>query len=328
MWTQLGTKLVGSDAAGTANQGTSVSISADGNTALVGGPDDNNLAGAAWVWTRSEGVWTQQGTKLVGTGAVGALQGVSVSLSADGNTALVGGEYDNDFVGAAWVWTRSGGVWTQQGSKLVGTGAVGPAYQGNSVSLSADGNTALVGGPLDNGGAGAAWVWTRSGGVWTQQGPKLVGTGAVGPAIQGCSVSLSADGNTAIVGIDDSTDAGAAWVWTRSGAIWTQQEPKLVGAGSRGESPAGPVRVPLRRRQYSHSSEDTGTIRRLGPRRDFWTRGLGVWTQLGSKLVGTSAVGAALMGVAVSLSADGNTALVGGGSDNANAGAAWVFTLG
>ena len=49
-------------------------------------------------------------------------------------------------------------------------------------------------------GAGAAWVWTRSGGVWTQQGTKLVGTGAVGDADQGQSVSLSADGNTAIVG--------------------------------------------------------------------------------------------------------------------------------
>ena len=52
-------------------------------------------------------------------------------------------------------------MWTQQGNKLVGTGAVGNAQQGISVSLSSDGNTAIVGGPTDNGEAGAAWVYTR-----------------------------------------------------------------------------------------------------------------------------------------------------------------------
>jgi hypothetical protein len=130
--------------------------------------------------------FTQQGAKLVGTGAVGSAdQGYSVALSADGNTAIVGGPGDGvGAAGAAWVYTRSGGVWTQQGSKLVGTGAVGPeVLQGTSVALSADGNTAIVGGPADDSanstssGIGAAWVYTRSNGVWTQQGSKLVGLG-------------------------------------------------------------------------------------------------------------------------------------------------------
>jgi hypothetical protein len=126
---------------------------------------DNNGVGAAWVFTRSGGVWSQQGSKLVGTGAVGAAwQGYSVALSADGNTAIVGGIEDNfvstNWAGAAWVFTRSGGVWSQQGSKLVGTGAVGQAQQGFSVALSADGTTAIVGGPWDNSLVGAAWVFT------------------------------------------------------------------------------------------------------------------------------------------------------------------------
>jgi hypothetical protein len=68
---------------------------------------------------------------------------------------------------------------TQQGPKLVGTGAVGPAEQGVSGALSADGNTVIAGGWGDNSGTGAAWVYTRSGGVWTQQGSKLVGGDAV-----------------------------------------------------------------------------------------------------------------------------------------------------
>ncbi|HEX7564781.1 MAG TPA: hypothetical protein VF396_16280, partial [Bradyrhizobium sp.] len=201
VWTQQGSKLVGTGAVGSAGQALSVALSDDGNTAIVGGPWDNRRAGAVWLYTRSRGAWTQQGSKLVGTGAVGsAWQGVSVALSADGNTAIVGGSGDNSDTGAVWVDTRIGGVWTQQGSKLVGTGAVGNAGQGLSVSLSGDGNTGIVGGSEDNSGIGAAWLYTRSGGVWTQQGSKLVGTGAVGNAGQGHSVSLSGDGNTAIVG--------------------------------------------------------------------------------------------------------------------------------
>jgi len=198
---QQGGKLVGTGGVGRAAQGTSVTLSADGNTAIVGGRYDNSGVGAAWVYTRSGGVWSQQGQKLVGAGASGASwQGSSVSLSADGNTAIVGGFLDNSSVGAAWVYTRSGGVWSQQGQKLVGAGASGESWQGSSVALSADGNTAVVGGTQDNSGAGAAWVYTRNGGVWTQQGSKLVGAGAIGGSGQGQSVSLSADGNTAIVG--------------------------------------------------------------------------------------------------------------------------------
>jgi hypothetical protein len=170
------------------------------------------------VFTRSGGVWSQQGPKLVGSGAVGpAAQGWSVALSDDGNTAIVGGIGDNSNVGAAWVFTRSRGVWNQQGPKLVGSGAVGPVFvrQGYSVSLSSDGNTAIVGGKDDNGSVGAAWVFTRSGGVWSQQGEKLVGTGATGKAAQGF-VSLSGNGSTLIVGgPNDDSITGAAWVFVQ-----------------------------------------------------------------------------------------------------------------
>src|SRR5689334_22702944 len=115
------------------------------------------------------------------------------ALSGDGNTAIVGGWRDGAGTGAAWVDTGSSDVWGQE-AKLVGTGAVGPLHpygQGVSVSLSGDGNTAIVGGDGDNGSAGAAWVYTRSSSVWSQRGPKLVGTGAAGAADQGSSVALS-----------------------------------------------------------------------------------------------------------------------------------------
>jgi hypothetical protein len=63
------------------------------------------------------------------------------------------------------------------GSKMVGTGASGAATQGTSVAMSGDGLTAVVGGLHDNSGIGAAWIYTNSGGVWSQQGVKLVGSG-------------------------------------------------------------------------------------------------------------------------------------------------------
>jgi hypothetical protein len=200
--------------------------------------------------------FTQNGPKLVGTGAVGnANQGWSVALSGGGNSAVVGGRMDNANAGAVWVFTRSGGMWSQQGGKLVGTSAVGTAAQGVSVALSADGSTAIVGGPTDNSGAGAAWVFTRSGGVWSQQGNKLVGTGAVGAAQQGYSVALSC--NTAIVGGFADNGSAGAWVfvapptathdfsgdclsdivWRNTSgqlAMWFMNGTTLIGGGSPG----------------------------------------------------------------------------------------------
>jgi hypothetical protein len=330
-WTQQGSKLVGTGVLGYANQGTSVALSADGNTAIIGGPFDDGDIGAAWVFTRSNGVWTQQGSKLVGTGAVGnSGQGNSVALSADGNTAIVGGPPDDSNVGAVWVFTRSNGVWTQQGSKLVGTGATGSAQQGFSVALSGDGNTAAVGGPEDDGAAGAMWVFARSNGVWAQQGSKLVGTGAGSSTGLGSSVALSSDGTTAIVGgRGDSISVGAVWVFTRSNGVWTQQGSKLVGTGadegSCFELGAGQgTSVAL--------SGDGNTAIEGAPCDNIqvgavwvFTRSNGVWTQEGSKLVGTGAVGPANQGYSVALSAGGNTAIVGGPRDNSDVGAAWVF---
>ncbi|HEY2018969.1 MAG TPA: hypothetical protein VGH38_35935 [Bryobacteraceae bacterium] len=167
MCTQQGSKLVG--AGGTGGQSASVALSGDGNTAIVGGPTDFP-SGAAWVYTRTNGTWSQQGGKLIGAGEVGgAGQGTSVSLSGDGNTAVVGGPVDNftgasTAVGAAWVFSRAGGVWTQQGTKLIGTGGVGSMYQGTAVAISGHGNTAIVGGTYNNGSVRAAWVYMRTAG--------------------------------------------------------------------------------------------------------------------------------------------------------------------
>ncbi len=326
-FTQQGPKLVGTGVVGISNQGWSVAISSDGNTAIVGGYADNSTVGAVWVFTRSAGVWTQQGSKLVGNDAAGiALQGFSVAISSDGNTAIVGGLYDNNFIGAGWIFIRSGSVWTQQGPKLVGTGGIGNTEQGWSVAISSDGNTAAMSGPVDNSNAGAIWVFTRSAGVWTQQGTKLVGTGTVGfTVLQGASLGISADGNTLIEGgPNDNNNAGAIWIFTRSGGVWTQQGTKLVGTGSAGNADQG----------YSAAISSDGNTAIEGAYGDgantgavwVFTRSGTIWTQQGTKLVGTGSVGASYQGISASISPDGNTVVEGGYKDNNNAGAVWVFT--
>lgn len=288
----------------------------------------------ACACSSARAAYIQQGNKLVGTGAVGnANQGVSVAISGDGTTAIIGGRFDNGNTGAAWVFVQSGGVWTQQGGKLVGTGGSGTTFQGISVALSADGNTAIIGG--NNGGAntGAAWIFTRSGGVWTQQGSKLVGTGFVGPSVgQGTSVALSGDGKTALIGgANDNNQAGAAWVFTFSGGVWSQFGSKLVGTGA--------VGIQVQQGRSVALSQDGQTALIGGPGDGALSIGAsgpgaawvfklngGVYSQVGSKLNGTgSSANTANQGVAVALSADGNTALIGGPDDAFDKGAAWVF---
>ncbi len=332
-WSQQGQKLVGTSATGAAAQGLSVALSADGNTLVEGGSYDNSQDGAVWVFTRdSNGTWSQQGQKLVGTGATGAAQqGLSVALSADGNTLVEGGYGDNGYAGAVWVFTRdSNGTWSQQGQKLVGTGATAAAHQGVSVGLSADGNTLVEGGSYDNSQDGAVWVFTRdSNGTWSQQGQKLVGSGAAGTAVQGTSVTLSADGNTLVEGgVLDNSLAGAVWVFTRdSNGTWSQQGQKLVGTGAdktvgyvyQGNSSAlsadGNAFV---EGGYADNS-NTGAVW------VFTRDSNGTWSQQGQKLVGTGATGGANQGYSVALSADGNTLVEGGYGDNGNTGAVWVF---
>jgi hypothetical protein len=120
----------------------------------------------------------KQEAKLVGTDAIGfSEQGYSAALSWDGNTALVGGRHDASGMlnerGAAWVFERSRGKWTQQ-TKLVGMGDIGNSDQGFSVALSSSGNTAIVSGPFDNHNVGAARIFQRSfDREWKQQA-KLV----------------------------------------------------------------------------------------------------------------------------------------------------------
>jgi hypothetical protein len=208
------------------------SVSVSGDTAVVGAHYDGSAgsySGAAYVYVRSGGVWTEQQKLTASDAAAGDRFGGWVSVSGD--TAVVGAADDDNAgggnAGSAYVFVRSGTVWTQQ-RKLTASDAAADDFFGASVSVSGD--TAVVGALFDDCAAGnncgSAYVYVRSGVVWTEQ-QKLTASDAAASDEFGHSVSVS--GDTAVVGaiLGDcavSGDCGSAYVFVRSGVVWSQQQ--------------------------------------------------------------------------------------------------------
>jgi hypothetical protein len=216
-WTEQ-TKLLPSDRVYVGEFGYKTSLmSASGDTAVVTSFHSDRAfdTGSAFVFVRSDAVWTEQ-AKLVAAEA-GESYGSSVSLSASGDTLLISAW------GMSFVFVRSGASWTEQVTLIPST-SDGPArwYFGVSASLSADGDVALVGAPWasDQGPqAGSAFVFVRSGASWTETG-EIASTPVVDRAEFGESVSLDASGGVALVGAwngknDQGSTSGSAYVITQ-----------------------------------------------------------------------------------------------------------------
>ena len=272
-----------SNTMGTGLFGTGVALSADGDTMLVGAPGDRSNAkgiggnqadtsafysGAAFVFARSGSTWSQKAYIKASNSYAGLRLGATVALSGDGATAVVGTIEDrssatgingnqsdmslNATAGAAYVFTSSGGTWSQQ-AYVKPSNTVNAMSFATSAALSSDGNTMAIGATGEGSNAtgvngdqsnqslnyaGATYVFTRSGVTWTQQA-YVKASNTRDTAFFGRTVSLSGDGNTLAVGANGETcnatgvngnqadtslvNAGAAYVFARSGATWSQQ---------------------------------------------------------------------------------------------------------
>jgi len=343
-WSQQA-KLMADDGADYDCFGWSVSLSADGNTALVGACNGDTPAGqdagSAYVFVRSGSSWSQQAKLTADDGAAGDISGVSVSLSEDGTTALVGAPSQPTAAvptGGAYVFVRSGGNWSQQAKLTADDGAEWDSF-GVSVSLSRDGTTALVGAFLDDApvgqDAGSAYVFVRGGSSWSQQAKLTADDAAEGDCL-GSSVSLSGDGNTALVGaagnhVVDPGGAEGAYVFVRNGSVWTQQV-KLKAEGGVAEDAFG----------CSVSLSWDGTTALIGAYVDDTPGGIDAgsaclfqrsgsnWSQE-AKLTANDGAAHDQLGWSASLSGDGTTALVGALWDDTpageDAGSAYVFQI-
>jgi len=273
-------KLLASDFSSTDRFGCDVSLSSDGNTALIGAnaedtsPNSDN--GAAYVFTRSAGTWTQQQKLLASDSASNDNFGISVSLSADGLTAIVGAESESTspdlYNGAAYVYTLVEGVWTEQ-QKLLASDRAGSDRFGYAVSISADGNTALIGAYAEdtspNSSNGAAYIFTRTEGVWSQQQKLLAFDREDGDRF-GLSVAMSDDGSTFFVssyyGDDTFTDQGTVYLY-RTEQI--PSAPSITGA-SHGDTQVtltfnAPTEYPEWVANYEYSLNDGATWTALSP---------------------------------------------------------------
>ena len=332
-WTQQA-KIQASDKQAYDQFGWSVSISSNGNTAIVGAYTEDtggSSAGAAYIFTRSGTTWTQQAKIQASDKATNDLFGYSVSISGDGNTAIAGALFE-EYGGSAYIFTRSGTTWTQQ-AKIQASDRQASDFFGSSVSISSNGNTAIVGAMFeDTGGssAGAAYIFTRSGTTWTQQ-VKIQASDKQASDNFGVSVAISDDGNTAIVGAytEDTggTNAGAAYIFTRSGTTWTQQA-KIQASDKQASDFFG----------HSVAISSNGNTALVGAYNDhtgsdrtgsayIFTRSGTTWTQQ-ARIQASDKQASDNFGWSVAISDDGNTTIAGaynedtGGTDT---GAAYIF---
>ena len=261
-----------------------------GTAGINGNQNDNSMyaSGAVYVFTRQGGSWTQLAYVKASNPGQSDHFGSSVKLSRDGNTMAVaahfessgatginGDQQDNTIpqAGAAYIFTRTGGSWTQQAYlKASNTGwagegdGVGDGDQfGFSMALSGDGQTVAVGAMAEDSvaqgfdgdqnddsarSAGAVYVFSRTGNTWAQQA-YVKASDTEGGDTFGFSVALNFDGSTLAVGAftedgagrtinpphdNDENNSGALYVFTRENGGWSEQ---AYIKGSRGETSDG-----------------------------------------------------------------------------------------
>jgi len=321
LWRQQA-KLTALDGAANDHFGFSVSLLGDGlAVGAYGDDDDGNSSGSAYLFTRSNGVWSQQAKLTAADGAADNYFGYSVSLSDDG--LAVGASGDEDESGSTYLFTRSNGVWSQQ-TKLTATDGGASGRFGTSVSLW--GESLAVGAYYeDNGaGSGSTYVFTRSNEVWSLQA-KLTAIDSAASDYFGRSVSLSGD-SLAIgaYGDDDNGSAsGSAYLFIRSNGVWSQQGKVTAADGAEGD-------------QFGYSVSLSGDNLGVGAYGDddngessgsayLFTRNNGVWSQQ-SKLTADDGAAIDQFGISISLSGDSLAVAANGDDDNGNAsGSAYVF---
>ena len=223
-WVQQA-KLFDADSASNSYFGHTVAI--DGDTVVVGAPGGPTTygPGAAYIYVRSNGLWSLQQRILAADGSDLDQFGYAVALSGD--TLLVGAPSDSPGTpygqGSAYVYTRTGGVWSQQ-AKFTETVPAVAHYFGSSVAL--QGDTAMVGVPSANAYRGAVEVFVRDAGAWTRQARLVAADGEAGDQF---GASIAVHGDTVAVGafldnVDGQQWRGSTHVFVRNAGAWSLQQ--------------------------------------------------------------------------------------------------------
>jgi hypothetical protein len=247
-WSQQA-KLAAEDGDDVDRFGTSVSVSSDGTTAVIGaqGDEDPNgeFAGSAYIFSQDGDAWSQQAKLFADDGEEDDSFGDN-AVSSDGTTAVIGASNDDNSngteAGSAYVFDQDEDTWSQQAKLAADDGDQGDRFAAD-VAVSSDGMTAVIsaqGNDNPNGEfAGAAYVFSRDGDSWSQQAKLIAEDGDAEDAF-GTGVAVSSDGTTAVIGAAGDDDpngevAGSTYVFTEAGGTWSQQAKLAADDGDDGD---------------------------------------------------------------------------------------------
>jgi hypothetical protein len=316
---------------GAASDQFGASVAIQGDRVIVGALQGNGNAadsGAAYIFQRSGTMWSQTAKLVASDGNQFANFGYSVSI--DGDRALVGAKDSSrsgrNFAGSAYVYDQTNGVWTQS-TRLIASDAATADSFGASVSIL--GNRAVVGATNDDyssvSDAGSAYVFDRSpGGIWTQS-TKLAPTDPQSSANFGYSTSLAADrvviGTPYFSGV--RSRSGAAYIFDNQSGAWSQTA-KLVAPDAENDAFFGySIATSGNRILVGAPAATSLGMQRAGAAYVFEFQN-GNWIET-ARLIDPAPFPDDNFGISVSL--DGNRAVVGGSGVNFTRGAAFVFDL-
>ena len=309
----------------------------EGDTLVAGAPGEGNDTGAAYVFTRQAGAWTQVAKLTATNGGGGDEFGNSVAM--DGDTVVVGATGDDDNgsnAGAAYVFTKPPTGWATatETAKLTGSdGAPDDDLFGYSVAV--DGDTVVVSAYGDDdsgGGSGAAYLFVKPATGWTSTNTAAKLTAYDGAGGDRFGKSVAVDGDTVVVGAwtdDDNGDqSGSAYLFTKPGTGWataTETSKLTASEGDDDDRFGTSVAVDGDRLAVGASGDDdkgsqSGSVY-------VYKRESGAWSRI-AKLKASD--GATNDEFGISVAVDGDTVVVGAHWDDDNgskSGSAYVYAV-
>jgi uncharacterized membrane protein len=325
IWVQQA-ELTAGDGASNDLFGYAVAVS--GDTIVVGAYNKNSAAGAAYIFSRSGGTWSQQQELTVSDGAANDQFGNAVAVSGDTVVIGDGGRTvgANQFQGAAYVFVRNGGAWSQQAELTASDGVTFDAF---GLAVAVSGDTVIVSAWGRNTATGAAYVFVRRGNGWSQQAELTAADGVIFDFF-GIAVGLS--GDTAVISAYEKTVGanqiqGAAYVFVRSGSTWSQQAELTASDGAANDAFGNAVAVSGDTAVIGAFGRTVGANQVQGAAYVFVRSG-GTWSQQQDLTASDGATGDEY-GFSVAVS--GDTAVVGAYSKTVGAnqaqGAAYTFKV-
>jgi hypothetical protein len=342
-WVQRGADIDGD--APFDQSGWSVGMSADGDTVIIGAPFNEGPEGSAgqariFDWDAASTSWVQRGADIDSEARADQF-GISVGITPDGDTVIVGARLNDDNGTSAghtriFDWDATSTSWVQRGADIDGEAA--GDRSGTSVGISDDGGTVIIGAPENAGAVGTAghariFDWDATGTSWVQRGSDIDGDVTFGQT--GWSVGMSGDGETVIIGArlndGNGTSAGNARIfdWDATSTSWVQRGADIDGEAADDQSGTSVGMSTDGDTVIVGAPDNGGNGARAGHARILdWDATSTSWVQRGADIDGEAAGDRS--GFSVGMSDDGDTVVIGApdnGGNGTTAGHARVYRV-